>query len=790
MQPCALCGLDCGKQPHRADGRLFCCLGCMHVHAILSESGVLASGVDIRETEVFRRSLELGLIATGGRETKPAPAAAPDLASEERLFRLSGLWCSACAWVIEHTLKSQRGVVSAEVHFVSDLLKVRFQPQLLPPARIPELVSGLGYKAAEYTGEASTANAERKDLLMRLGVAAFLWVNVMGMNLSVYFGAFDPVLPFLAMALTLPVLLYSAKPILRIAWHGLLRGALRMESLLSLGILAAFGYSAVEAFRGGTHVYFDISCAIVTLVLVGKSVEQGAKHRAARTIASLHRMLPQKARMAGTERFRAVTELQPGDQVLVKAGERIPVDGTVLSGDSAADESLLTGESKPVRKSPGDRVVAGSVNTGSPLLIAATTVGEASTIAQIVAAVERALVSRSEVERRVDRVSRIFVPTVMAMSLLGAVYWLRSGLAMDEAILRAVTILVIACPCALGIATPLALTAAVGAASRLGILVRDADVLERLARVDEVVLDKTGTVTEDRFELLEANDADLPLLAAVERYSEHPTGKAVVARARALGIAIPEATGVEVIQGAGIRGFVNGVEIIIGSQAFSNAPPEPPCADTPAWYRIGGEMRGKLVFGTRIRDDARALVRGLRERGIPVRILSGDSESATAATARELGISDYKACVRPEEKAAAVVNRNAAMIGDGVNDAPALAAAGLGIAMGSGADLAMRASAMVLLGGDLTRVLDAFTLAAKTRAVVRQNLFWAFFYNSVGIALAAAGLLNPLIAAGAMVFSSLSVVGNSYRLSRFGLARKKTRGKGPAPASPSLPAVA
>jgi len=736
----------------------------MHVHAILTESGALAEGVDVRQTEIFKRSLELGLIATGGRETKPASPAS-GLPTEERLFRLSGLWCSACAWVIEHTLTSERGILSAEVHFVSDLLKVRFQPQLLPPSRIVEAVEKLCYKAAEYTGEASSANTERKDLLMRLGVAAFLWVNVMGMNLSVYFGAFDPVLPFLAMALTLPVLLYSAKPILRIAWHGLRRGALRMETLLSLGILAAFVYSSIQAFRGGTHVYFDISCAIVTLVLIGKSVEQGAKHRAAQTIASLHRMLPQKARMASGERFRAVTDLQPGDHVLVKAGERIPVDGAVLSGDSETDESMLTGESKPVRKSAGDRVVAGSVNTGSPLTIAATTIGESSTIALIVAAVERALVSRSEVERRVDRVSRVFVPTVMAVSLIGAIYWLQSGLPMEESLLRAVTILVIACPCALGIATPLALTAAVGAASRLGILVRDADVLERLGRVDEVVLDKTGTVTEDRFELIEANDADLPLLAAVETYSEHPTGKAVVARARSLGLAIPEAHNIEVIKGAGIRGSVNGQEITIGSQAFTDAPAGVESSGhTPAWYRINGELKGKLIFGTRIRDDARTLVQGLKERRIPIRILSGDSQSATAAAAAELGIADFKAGVLPEEKAASVANRNAAMIGDGVNDAPALAAASLGIAMGSGADLAMRASAMVLLGGDLTRVLDALDLAAKTRRVVMQNLFWAFFYNVVGIALAAAGLLNPLVAAGAMVFSSLSVVGNSYRL--------------------------
>jgi len=791
---CSLCGLECVQTPLHADvggeQREFCCAGCMNVYSILSESGVLASGVDVRETELFRRSQELGLISSAAQRPQQLPPQVEDAAAEERLFHVSGLWCSACAWLIEHVLRQQQGVLSAEVYFVSDLLKIRYLPQQFPLTRVQESLERLGYRAEEYSPESGASDREKKDLLVRMGVAAFLWVNVMVSNLAVYLGAFDSmppavrrVLPLIVMLLALPVVTYAAKPILRLAWRGLLAGTLRMESLLALGILAAYGYSSMEALRGGHHIYFDIACAITTLVLVGKWIEQGAKQRAAQTIASLHRMLPKKARVltTGRERFVSMDALKPGDWFTVKAGERIPADGIVVDGESQADESLISGESAPVTKRVEHQVVAGSMNLSGPLTIRATTVGRDSTIAQIVSVVERALNSRSEVERRVDRVARMFVPFVIAVAVIAAVAWSWNGVPVPAALLRAVTILVIACPCALGVSTPLALTAAVGAASRAGILVRDSRVLEAIRRIDTVVLDKTGTVTEGDFALLDTKAEHLPLLASLEALSEHPLGQAAVRRARDLHIDLAIASNVEVHRGLGIRGRVLEHEVVIGTRRMFVEVPSDLLIQSAAhglegrtvsFYSIDGVVSGLLVFGSRIREDAKPLVDGLRKRGIRTMLLSGDSESTTESVAKRIGVDEYRAAVAPAEKARIVTElqsagRSVAMIGDGINDAPALAEARLGIAMGTGADLAMRAASMVLLSGQLTRVIHAFDLSAKTLAVIRQNLFWAFFYNTLGIGFAAAGMLNPIVAAGAMVISSLSVVGNSYRLSQY-----------------------
>lgn len=752
---CDHCGLECPAEPYQDNGQSFCCQGCLHVAAILRYAGPVPQPEPavVREREV-------------------------ELAAEERLFHVGGLWCTSCSWLIEHTLREHRGIVSAEVFFTSDLLKVRYLPQEFNINRIPELLAPLGYKVAEFEEGGTQADAERKDLLLRTGVAVFFWLNVMGLNLAAYLGAFDSMqvsarrmLPIMALVLSLPVLFYSARPIYRLAWAGLRSRTLRMETLLALGITAAFGYSAVEGLRGGSHIYFDIACAITALVLVGKSIEQGAKQRAAATITALHRMLPQKARLENG-RFAAVDQLEPGTLFLVKAGERIPADGIVYKGDSQADESLLTGESLPVTKGPGDAVVAGSLNLGGVLTVAVTATGRQSTIAQIVSAVEQALASRSELARNVDRAARWFVPVVIAVAAIVA---MTTG-----DLLRGITILVIACPCALGLATPLALTAAVSAASRLGVLVRDARVLESVRKVDAVILDKTGTVTEANFALLDYNVEHLAALAAVESNSEHPLGQAVVDEAHREGLSIPMCTQVAVHKAAGITGTVNGRVWAIGNPRLVTGIPAELLeyaqtaegrGHTTAFYSCDGQVLGVMVFGSQLRPEAKLLVQGLQSRGIRVLLVSGDSARTTRTVAESLGIVEYYPATTPDEKALIARDLKAkghrvAVIGDGINDAPALAHADLGIAMGCGADLAMRAASLTLLHTNLTRVLDAIDLSRRTHHVVLQNLFWAFFYNTVGIGFAAAGLLNPIVAAGAMVLSSVSVIANSYRLSK------------------------
>src|SRR5208283_5049309 len=372
---CDLCGLSCGKHPltqRVADAeRSFCCMGCMNVYLILSESGALAGGQDIRETELFKRSLELGLIAQGDagdrNESPPPDAELANTPTRELLVQVSGMWCTSCAWLIEHVLVAERGVATAQASFASDMVKVTYCPQYLPPQRVLEKIQRLGYGAREYSVEQEFSAAEKRDLLVRLGLAGFLWANIMSLSLVVYAGYFEPItdsvrhyLPFVLLALTVPVVFYCAQPVMKLAWRGLLHGAIRMEALLALGICAAFLYSVAQTFRGGIHLYFDTVSVIVLLVLAGKLIEREAKERATQWITTLHRMAPNKVRLlaGGVERFVSIQALEPNEIFVVKAGERIPADGVVVEGDSYADESLLTGESAPIVKDAGKSAVA------------------------------------------------------------------------------------------------------------------------------------------------------------------------------------------------------------------------------------------------------------------------------------------------------------------------------------------------------------------------------------------------------------------------------------------------
>ena len=781
---CSLCGLSCGTKPieRRGDGErlAFCCSGCLNVHAILRESGVLKPGVDPRETELFKKSLALGIVATGPAtvETKPATPEPPVGSSEvrERMLRVSGMWCGACASLIEDTLRNERGVLLVEVYFASDLLKLRYDPRDVAPGYLEGRVTSLGYQVSEYEENTQASQAERKDLLRRLGVAAFLWLIVVLLNFSVYGGHFGDVpanlrayLPFVVMVLAAAVVFYSAMPIFRMAWRGLVHHVIRMEALLALGILTAFGYSIFQCFRGSNHLYFDLACAITALTLLGKWVERSAKEKTASAIAGLYETLPRKARVpdAGAgERFVSIDALQADDVFVVKAGERIPADGMVIQGDSEADESLLTGEPVPVTKKTGDKVTGGSMNQGGVLRVCATAVGENSTLAQILLSVESALGKRSDIERMVDKATRIAVPLVMVFAALLAV--------LTGDMLRAVSVLVIACPCALGIATPLALMAAVGYASRRGILISDTGFLETMRKVDTVVLDKTGTITQGRFELLEAAEEDLPMIAAVEQFSEHPLGLAVMDRFRAGGRRkAMVATAIEVHSGMGISGRVGVGRLSIGRRTlFEGADVEADDKNgdgrTVVYYGWDKVVAGRLVFGDRLRPEAREMVENLRAAGIRTIVVSGDSEAATSWASREVGAEEFRAEVLPGGKSEIVEKLQqegltVAMIGDGIHDAPALARANLGIAMGGGGtDLAM----IVVMKNDLGRVVEILSLSRRTLRVIQQNLLWSFGLNSIGLVFAAFGLLNPILASSAMVVSSICVTANALRLSR------------------------
>jgi heavy metal translocating P-type ATPase len=606
-------------------------------------------------------------------------------------------------------------------------------------------------------------------------------MNVMTLSLVLYTGYFERItasfaryIPVVLLILSTPSVLYCAAPILRIAFASTRAKVLRMESLLAMGILTAYGYSAVQAIRGTGHVYFDTACAIVTLVLTGKVIERGAKEKTARAISLLYRLMPNKARVVvnGRERFVSLEALQPGMIFRVKSGERIPADGIVEEGRSHADESVLTGESAPRPKAPGDPVISGSLNSGGVLEVRATRVGDDSTIARIVRCVEQAARNRTRVERGVDRISRIFIPVVLSVAFATFIGWqIHTGNAADS-LMHAIAVLVIACPCALGVATPLALHIAVTAASRRGILVSNARVLETIRRVDLVVLDKTGTATFGDFTLLEVTgDASrLAELAALESRSEHPLGHAILAAVRRTSD-LP-VSGVQIHTGMGISGKVGGKQYFIGNRKLAKQFAGPEAAYQPhVYFGWDGTVQGSLIFGDRIRPESAELCARLRQAGIRTLLLSGDSYDATEAVAKSIGADQFIAEATPERKAEIIRERQlqhhiVAMIGDGVNDAPSLAQADLGIALGSGADIAIEAAPLVLANRSLTSVIEVLQLARRVFNVVRMNLFWAFAYNIVGITLAIVGILNPIMAAGAMVLSSVSVIANSRRLSR------------------------
>jgi len=790
---CALCGLDCGRHPilrrFEQEDHAFCCAGCANVYTILSESGVLASGQDFRDTELYRESLKLGLISNPADQSE-ASGVPPDAETREIVLQVSGLWCTACAWLIEHSLRKERGVVSAEVSFVSDLAKVKYCPQYLPKDRILARIAALGYGAAEYQRQGVRIGDAKRDLLLRMGVAGFLWMNVMTLSTVLYVGYFEQIaesvrryLPFVLMALATPAVFYSARPIVRLALNGLRNRVIRMETLLALGILTAYTSSAVEAFRHGRHFYFDTACAIVTLVLAGKVAEQSAKESAASGVAALYRTMPRKARllMDGRERFVSVEALQPGTVFLVRPGERIPADGVVVEGRSDVDESVLTGESVPRFRTIGDGVICGGINGGSTLHVCATKVGMESTLAQIIQAVESAMGRRSHLERQVDRISRIFTPCVIVLALGTFASWMAALSPLPDALMRSISVLVIACPCALGIATPLAMANAIGAASRRHILVTDSQVLETVRKVDTVILDKTGTVTRGDFGVLEmaGDERMLPLVASLEAHSQHPLARAVCRWAESRALKITTVHEFAVREGKGISGIVSGRRIFAGNRSLCpQAPPDQLTKVVGQWEQLGhtviyfgsdSEVSGALAFGDEIRPEASTLAAELKKQGIRTLLVSGDAGAATRWVGTRIGVDEVVAEAVPEQKASLVRSLQkrgnvVAMVGDGVNDSPSLAEADFGIALSSGTDIAIKAAPLVIPGSNLLSILAVFDLARKSLKVVRQNLFWAFFYNGIGIPLAAAGIINPILAAGAMVMSSLSVIYNSKRI--------------------------
>jgi P-type Cu+ transporter len=702
---------------------------------------------------------------------------------------IEGMTCASCVQRVEKALKSVHGVASAEVNLATETAAVT----LAEGASAEALVTAV--RNAGYEARLEPRPAPETDRSWwPVTASALLTAPLLLPMLGGLFGA-DWLLPgWLQLALATPVQFILGARFYRAGWKALLARTGNMDLLVALGTSAAYGlsvYLLIEHAEHGTpHLYFEAGAAVITLVLLGKWLEGRAKRQTTEAIRALQALRPETARVRrdGTEAEVPVGDVRVGDIVVVRPGERIPVDGRVIEGRTHADESMLTGESLPVAKGPGDMVTGGAVNAEGLIAIRVSAVGAQSVLAHIIELVENAQTKKAPIERLVDQVSAVFVPIVLAIAAVALLAW---GLATGDwqnALLNAVAVLVIACPCALGLATPTAIIAGTGVAARHGILIKDAEALETAHAIRQVAFDKTGTLTVGKpvlavFKPLE-NDA-LALAAALQTGSEHPLARAVSVAAK--GLALKPALDVRAVAGRGIEGRVAGRRLVIGSSRWMRelgvdlAALEVEVAQAEgagqsvSWLAdVTGARRlvAMMAFGDEPRSEAREAVEQLHRRGVRTIMLTGDNRRAAEAVARRLGIEEVRAEVLPADKVAAVEamrkdGSRVAMVGDGVNDAPALAAADLGIAMGSGTDVAMHAAGVTLMRSDPRLVPAALDIARRTRAKIRQNLFWAFVYNVVGIPLAALGILSPVVAGAAMALSSVSVVGNTLLLKRW-----------------------
>jgi Cu+-exporting ATPase len=767
--------------------------------ALARVPGIESASVNLATESVEVRAAALPDLAT---IAKAVEGAGYRLATHDVELAIGGMTCASCVARVERALGKVPGVLAANVNLATERARVEVAGDV-PTSALIAAVADAGYTAEPPSSSNAASSAqvpargrdarERRHLVIAALLTAPLALPMLGLLIGAHW-----MLPgWLQFVLATPVQFWLGARFYRAAWNAVRAGSGNMDLLVALGTSAGYGLSVYHLVRGAAHhgfapLYFEASAVIITLILLGKFLEARAKRQTTEAIRALQALKPSTARVRRPEGDVdvPVEAVRVGDRVVVRPGERFPVDGVVVEGRTHADESLITGESLPVTKAEGDRVTGGAVNAEGAVLVETVAVGAESALARIIRLVEDAQAKKAPIQHTVDRVSAVFVPVVVGLALLTLIGW---GVATGEwnaAVLNAVAVLVIACPCALGLATPTAIMAGTGVAAKAGILIKDAEALELAHRVDVVAFDKTGTLTAGRPRLVEtiALDGDTAALlvraAALQASSEHPLARAVL---DAVGAPVAPATEVRAVPGRGVVGRVGDASAWLGNEALmqeAGVDTTPlsgrgralaDAGHTLAWLASGTtrgvRLDGLLAFRDAPRAGAREAIKRLHDLGIRTVMISGDNAGAAAAVARELGIDEVHAPVRPEHKVEVVRSLKAtgtvAMVGDGINDAPALAAADIGIAMGSGTDVAMHAAAITLMRGDLTLVADALAISRRTTRKIHQNLAWAFGYNVVGIPLAALGLLNPVVAGAAMAFSSVSVLGNTLLLRRW-----------------------
>ncbi|MGD8837576.1 MAG: heavy metal translocating P-type ATPase [Desulfobacteraceae bacterium] len=808
LRSCDLCGLPLRYGNHSgvfgAAEHHFCCGGCLMVYTMLTEAADSPDPAQFKQSDLYRRCVAAGVVPASESKLADAVDRGSDAVAESPLektvhghlslhLEVEGMWCPACSWVIESALGRIGGVEEAACDFATDRLRCRYDPVRVDPGAIVKTVEGLGYRTSAWQGQG--AKSIWRGELVRLLVSALLSVNVMMLSWSLYSGVFTSLSiddiryiswPIAVMATG--VMFFGGGPLFRRAWLGLRAGAPGMEVLVCMGAASAYLYSLYNFWEGSWHLYFDTASMLITLVLLGKLLEAGAKARVRRDLEGFLTLQPNKVRLCSDRypqgRFVALEQLVPGDTFRIVAGEMVPADGRVIRGGGLVDETAVTGESRPKKIEAGHPVTSGCRLIKGQVTVAATRVGRHALLGQMISTIETALSRQTPLESRTDRWLALFVPVMVGLA--AATVWggHMLGWGWEQAFVRGLTVLVIACPCALGIAIPLARIAGMSGAGQRGILVRDFEAFERVDGIRGVVLDKTGTLTHGRWSLEQLDlhgemdrDEVLAVAAGLEKGVDHAVARGVLDHAAGMGI-VPAKVDDVITAHNGVAGIYQGGSVRIGTWDFVSQKRQPELEAAPAaaplsqvYMGVDDQLCATLHFGDRVWETASGLIDALKGRGLGIHLISGDTPAATQGVGKLVGIDNVQGGLLPTDKAEYIVRlqargRGVVMVGDGVNDAPALAKAELSVAVHRDASLAQQAANVTLMRGDPAQLIEFFTLARQVNAKVTQNLGCAWIYNLISIPIAMSGLLNPLIAATAMLLSSLTVIGNTLLLVR------------------------
>jgi heavy metal translocating P-type ATPase len=820
---CDLCGLSLrydsvvldasGKAFH------FCCMGCKQVFHMLLESSDTKDPDKFRQTDLFKKCQEIGIIPKTEsdliRLTRSRPSIPPAVnesastttdaelkahnpsATDTIILQLkiSDMWCPACAWVIDETLKRNPGIVSADCNFSTDRLRCEYNPVKTAPDKIINVISDLGYKTV-VAGEKDTR--EKRAEFIRFGISALLSMNVMMLSFAIYSGFFSELTRDSVLKLSWPlffmasiVLFYGGHNIFKKALAGFTSAAASMETLIAVGSLSAYIYSVYNLLTANIHLYFDTASMLITLVLLGKILERGAKNKVQQDLDNFFALLPTKVKVITATcpegRYVVAQHLRRGDTFLMQTGEVVPADGLILDGSGSVDESSLTGEALPIAKKPGDRLKSGTQVIHGAFKARAEGVGQDSILGQMIGIMEKALGQKTPLEGRTDRILRWFVPAILTLALGTGLVCHYLGLSLEQSLVRAVTVMVISCPCALGVAIPLARVAGISMAGRMGILVRDFSAFEKARRADSFVFDKTGTITRGQWELINiltfnqfTESQVLVLAASLETASDHYIAIQIKQRAVRNGMELLDIDNVSIHQN-GIVGRVGKAAVKIGSKdflaqeiaasgsSFSLNLNQLETAPSLVYMSCDSRLAAAFIFGDTIREGASATLKKLRTLGYSLAIVSGDGEKTTRTIGQMVNVQSAQGGMLPPDKAKFIDNlrikgHRVAMVGDGINDAPALAGADLAVAVHTGSHLGKEVADLTLMRGEPVQILDFLRLAKRVNQKVNQNLICSFIYNILSIPIAMSGLLNPLVAVSAMLLSSLSVTGNTLLL--------------------------